>query len=146
MNAAMYAELHCLSNFSFLHAASHPEELVQRASELGYRALAITDECSMAGVVRAHVEAKRLGVQLIIGTELHCTEGPTLVVLAQSRLGYAALCRLLTRARRAARKGSYHLELHDLPDALPECCLIWLPQSQSDKQDGNYNKTSRILG
>jgi error-prone DNA polymerase len=67
MNAVMYAELHCLSNFSFLRAASHPEELVQRASELGYRALAITDECSMAGVVRAHVEAKRLGVQLIIG-------------------------------------------------------------------------------
>jgi error-prone DNA polymerase len=48
-----YAELHCLSNFTFLRGASHPEELVERADELGYRALAVTDECSVAGVVRA---------------------------------------------------------------------------------------------
>ena len=53
-----YAELHCLSNFTFLRGASHPEELVKRAQELGYRALALTDECSLAGVVRAHVAAQ----------------------------------------------------------------------------------------
>ena len=64
-----YAELHCLSNFSFLRAASHPEELVVRAHELGYAALAITDEASFAGVVRAHQEAKRIGLPLLIGTE-----------------------------------------------------------------------------
>ena len=50
---ASYAELHCLSNFTFLRGASHPEELVERASQLGYTAIAITDECSVAGVVRA---------------------------------------------------------------------------------------------
>ena len=54
-----YAELHCLSNFTFLRGASHPEELVKRAQELGYRALALTDECSLAGVVRAHVAAQK---------------------------------------------------------------------------------------
>ena len=65
-----YAELHCLSNFSFLRGASHPEELVERAAALGYRALAITDECSLAGAVRAHQAAKESGLKLILGTEI----------------------------------------------------------------------------
>src|ERR1700688_1300712 len=64
-----YAELHCISNFTFLRGASHPEELVARAQELGYAALAITDECSLAGIVRAHVEAKKCEMPLIIGSE-----------------------------------------------------------------------------
>ena len=63
-----YAELHCLSNYSFLRGASNPEELVERAAELGYQALAITDECSVAGVVRAHVAARDVGLKLIIGS------------------------------------------------------------------------------
>ena len=67
---AAYAELHCRSNFSFLTGASHPEELVQRAHALGYAALAITDECSLAGVVRAHIEAKRVGLHLIVGAQM----------------------------------------------------------------------------
>ncbi len=62
-----YAELFCLTNFSFLHGASHAEELVERAIKLGYSALAITDECSLAGVVRAHGEAKQAGLKLLIG-------------------------------------------------------------------------------
>src|SRR5258708_18166579 len=65
-----YAELHCLSNFSFLRGASHPEELVEHAAALGYSALALTDECSLAGVVRAHVAPKETGLQLIVGTEI----------------------------------------------------------------------------
>ena len=70
-----YAELHCRSNFSFLSGASHPEELVARAAQLGYAALAITDECSLAGVVRAHVEAKRHpGLHLIIGCEMQLAQ------------------------------------------------------------------------
>ena len=64
-----YAELHCVSNFSFLRGASHPEELVERAKAQGYAALAITDECSLAGVVRAHVKAKEIGLPLMIGAE-----------------------------------------------------------------------------
>ena len=62
-----YAELVCRSNYSFLSAASHPEELVARAQALRYTALAIADECSLSGVVRAHVEAQRLRMPLIVG-------------------------------------------------------------------------------
>ena len=134
----MYAELHTLSNFSFLRGASHPEELVQRAVELEYRALAITDECSVAGVVRAHVEAKQLQLPLIIGTEFRCADGPIVIALAESRQGYAALSRLITRARRAAQKGSYYLQCSDLAGSLDECCLIWLPQDQSDLEQASY--------
>ena len=77
-----YAELHCLSNFSFLRGASHPEELVERAAELGYEALAITDECSVAGVVRAHVAAREHRLKLIIGSELRLEDGLRCVLLA----------------------------------------------------------------
>jgi error-prone DNA polymerase len=104
-----YAELHCLSNFSFLRGASHPEELVERAAALGYAALAVTDECSVAGVARAHVAAREHGLRLIIGSELRIDDGPRLVLLACNRRGYGQLCRLITRGRRAAAKGSYRL-------------------------------------
>lgn len=123
----MYAELHALSNFSFLKGASHPQELVQRAAQLGYRALALTDECSVAGVVRAYDEARKHGLHLIIGSELRCTSGLTLIALARTRAGYGALSVLITGARRAAEKGSYRLEESMLAEALPECSLIWLP-------------------
>ena len=74
-----FAELHCKSNFSFLEGASHPEELVARAAELGYRGLAITDECSLAGVVKAHLEAKKHALRLVIGSEFSLSEGIKLV-------------------------------------------------------------------
>ena len=77
-----YAELHCLSNFSFLTGASHPEELVERAHALGYAALAITDQCSLAGVVRAHLAARACGLSLVIGSEIALEDGPHLVLLA----------------------------------------------------------------
>ena len=86
-----YAELHCLSNFTFLRGASHPEELVARAHALGYEALALTDECSLAGVVRAHVAAKTCGLALLIGTEVRITDGPRLVLLATGRDAYGDL-------------------------------------------------------
>jgi error-prone DNA polymerase len=79
-----YAELHCLSNFSFLRGASHPEELVERAAALGYKALAITDECSLAGAVRAHQAAKEHGLKLILGAEI-VLESTKLVLLAADR-------------------------------------------------------------
>ena len=80
-----YAELHCLTNFSFQRGASHPEELVARAKELGYSALAITDECSLAGVVRAHIEAKSCELPLIIGSEFRLDDGLRFVLLATDR-------------------------------------------------------------
>src|SRR3569832_1822989 len=103
-----YAELHCLSNFSFLRGASHPEELVMRAAELGYRALAITDECSLAGVVRAHVEIKKsnLDLKLIIGAEFRLSDGPSMILLASIIEGYGYLSELIARARRAAGGGA----------------------------------------
>ena len=125
----MYAELHALSNFSFLRGASHPEEMVAQAKSLGYRALALTDECSLAGVVRAHTAAKQCGLPLIIGAELRCADGLKLVALAAIRAGYGALCRLISRARRSGVKGSYRLEREHLENALDGCLIIWLPSA-----------------
>ena len=125
----MYAELHALSNFSFLRGASHPEELVAQAKDLNYRGLALTDECSLAGVVRAHVAAKEHGLPLIIGTELNCLDGLKLVALATDRASYGAMSRLISRARRASAKGSYALARTDLENALDGCLIIWLPRT-----------------
>ncbi len=124
----MYAELHALSNFSFLRGASQPEELIAQAKRLDYRAVALTDECSLAGVVRAHVAAKQHGLPLIIGTELTCLDELKLVVLATDRASYGAMSRLISRARRASPKGSYALARTDLENALHGCLIIWLPR------------------
>ena len=125
----MYVELHALSNFSFLRGASHPEELVTQAKELNYRGLAITDECSMAGAVRAHVAAKEHGLRLILGTELNCLDGLKLVALATDRASYGAMSRLISRARRASVKGRYALARADLENALDGCLILWLPRA-----------------
>jgi error-prone DNA polymerase len=127
---AAYAELQCISNFSFLRGASQPVELVARASRLGYRALALTDECSVAGVVRAHTRAKELSLPLIIGSQFTFSCGLKLVILAATRKGYGQLCQLITRGRRAAPKGSYRLSRLDLVDCIAaqdDCLLIWPP-------------------
>ncbi len=121
-----YAELHCLTNFSFLRGASHPEELVEQAAALGYAALAITDECSLAGVVRAHQAAKNAGLKLIVGSELRLAEGDRLVLLVRDREGYAQLVALITRGRRAAAKGDYRLARADL-EGISRCLALWLP-------------------
>ena len=153
-----YAELHCRSNFSFLTAASHPEELVARAAELGYAALAITDECSLAGVVRAHGEARRRQLHLVVGAEMQLTLPPSaaarggdgdddgragtphalLVLLAQTRRGYGNLSEWITVARRRAKKGAYLAHPGDLegrvPNAptlagLPGCFALLVPRA-----------------
>ncbi|MGA9993300.1 MAG: PHP domain-containing protein, partial [Thiobacillaceae bacterium] len=122
-----YAELHCLSNFSFLRGASHPEELVARAHELGYAALALTDECSLAGVVRAHEAAKACGLKLIVGSEIRCSDGPRVVLLAINRNGYGNLSMLITQGRRNATKGHYRLAFADICNGLPDCLALLLP-------------------
>src|SRR5574340_194267 len=121
-----YAELHCLSNFTFLRGASHPEELVARAHELGYTALALTDECSFAGIVRAHVAAKECGLKLIVGSEIRLVEGPHVVLLATDRAGYGKLSAIITHGRRSAAKGNYKLALGDLGDGVPGCLVLLL--------------------
>ncbi|HEX7055281.1 MAG TPA: error-prone DNA polymerase [Burkholderiales bacterium] len=124
-----YAELHCLSNFSFLRGASHPEELVERASALGYRALALTDECSFAGAVRAHLAAKQVGLPLVLGTEVTLVEGTKLVLLATDRAAYGALCSLVTTGRRRAKKGAYTLTRADAEALAGRGVLVlWVPE------------------
>ena len=120
-----YAELHALSHFSFRRAASSPAELVQRAHALGYRALALTDACSMAGVVRAHEAAQAVDLPLIIGSELVAECGAHLVLLAESQAGYARICRQITQARRRAKKGRYCFRINDLGEPLDEVSAIW---------------------
>ncbi|MBI2278012.1 MAG: error-prone DNA polymerase [Dechloromonas sp.] len=138
-----YAELHCLSNFSFLRGASHPDELVEQAAKQGYSALALTDECSLAGVVRAHQAAKRVGLQLIVGSEMTTVDGLKLVFLAANREGYGNLSALITLARRRAAKGAYTLQRHDLnavsPNgAVPDCRVLWVPGEAPAVDDGRW--------
>jgi error-prone DNA polymerase len=109
-----YAELHAKSNFSFLEGASHPDELVERAAELGYAALAVTDSNSLAGVVRAHAAAKDVGLKLIVGAEITPQDAPPLVLWATDRASYGRLARLITLGRRRAEKGECHLTLEDV--------------------------------
>ncbi|MCE9569062.1 MAG: error-prone DNA polymerase, partial [Rhodocyclales bacterium] len=126
-----YAELHCLSNFSFLRGASHAGELVARAVGLGYTALAVTDECSFAGSVRAHLAARGTALRLIHGTELQLVCGMKLVLLAQNRAGYGNLSALVTLGRRRAEKGGYQLTRNDLAGwdggGVPDCLALWIP-------------------
>lgn len=122
-----YAELHCISNFTFLRGASHPAELVRQAVHLGYTALALTDECSVAGAVRAHVAAVEHGLHLIIGSEFKLTDGQQLVLLARNRNGYRQLVQLITQGRRAAPKGHYQLSLSDIGEGRLSDCLALLP-------------------
>ncbi|MDP7269758.1 MAG: error-prone DNA polymerase, partial [Gammaproteobacteria bacterium] len=128
-----YAELHCISNFTFLRGASSPEELVREAFALGYEAIAITDECSVAGMVRAHMAAQEHGIKLITGSEFRLQDGLRIVLLAASQRGYTQLCTLITRARRAAPKGEYLLDRGDLAAGLEDCLLLWLSDTEPDE-------------
>lgn len=131
-----YAELDCISNFTFLTGASHPEELVERAAVLGYAALALSDECSLAGVVRAHQEAGRRGLHFIVGSRFRLQEGIRLIALASNLNGYGNLSEIITLARRRSAKGEYRLHLADLKNpppelahlqGLPDCLIILKP-------------------
>ena len=129
-----YAELRCISNFTFLRGASHAEELVERAKALGYRALALVDECSLAGVVRAHVAAKKHGLPLLVGSQfrVQCDAPFTLIVLACNLNGYGNLCEFITHLRRTSPKGSYRLTLGAIrAEALADCVVIAVPDRDS---------------
>ena len=125
----MYAELCCQSNFSFLTGASHPEEYANTASFLGYHAIAITDTCSVAGVVRAYTEIKqqRLPVKLIVGSLLP-VDDMQVVALCPNHAAYAELCRVITNARTRAQKGEFELAQWDLL-TLKHCLFLWLARA-----------------
>jgi hypothetical protein len=136
-----YAELHCRSSFSFLTGASPPEDLVERAAALRYTALAITDECSLSGVVHAYEQAVESGLHLIVGAEMRLEAGiggvpMRLVLLATTRRGYGNLSQWITTARRRAQKGRYEARASDLEGwvpnmphlaGLPDCLALLLP-------------------
>ena len=138
MSVPGYAELHCLSAFSFGRGASSAQELFERAKQCGYHALAITDECSLAGIVRAWEASKATGVPLIVGSELRLADGTVLVALVEDASGYRALCKVITRGRRAAAKGQYHLTREDLADGLPGFGVLWVPGAVPDPAAGRW--------
>ena len=110
----MYAELHALSDFSFQRGASNARELFERAKEVGYTALAITDECSLSGIVRGLEASLETGLPLIVGSEFRLADGTVLVLLVENQAGYTELCRIITLARRRAAKGRYELHRGDV--------------------------------
>jgi error-prone DNA polymerase len=111
-----YAELQAVSNFSFLHGASHPGELVVAAKALGLSALALTDRNTLAGVVRAHIEAKRqdVAMRFIVGARLDFQDAASVLAYPTDRAAYGRLAQLLTDGKRRAKKGECHLTLADL--------------------------------
>ncbi|WP_434675019.1 error-prone DNA polymerase [Pseudomonas sp. D3-10] len=133
-----YAELHCLSNFSFQRGASSALELCRRAKQQGYRALAVTDECTLAGIVRAWQAAKELDLQLIVGSEIQVENGPKLVLLVENLEGYQTLCRLITRARRRSEKGRYRIVPEDFDEPLPGLLALWVPDGKTPEAQGRW--------
>jgi error-prone DNA polymerase len=119
----MYAPLWTKSNHSFLEGASHPEELVTRAHELGLKALALTDRDGVYGAVKAHVKAKELGIKLVVGAQitfamsLESEREHQLLLFAQDRTGYADLCRLISSGRGRCEKGKSLVTLDELRNA-----------------------------
>ncbi len=135
-----YVELHCLSNFSFQRGASSAAELFERAAQQGYTALAVTDECTMAGIVRAWQAAQENQMRLIVGSEMRIESGPKLVLLAENLAGYQVLCRLITLARRRAAKGEYRLLAEDFQEPLQGVLALWVPDEQIDEAQGRWLK------
>lgn len=129
-----YVELHCKSNFSFLEGASHADELVEQSVKLGYLGLAITDRNSLAGIVRGYTAAKDLGIQYIVGCELHLIDGPPMVVWPSDRAAYGRLCRLITLGRSRCPKGKCEIKWSDLPNYSDGLLAgIMLRQPQTDR-------------
>jgi len=140
-----YAELHCLSDFSFLRGAASAEELFTRAHQCGYEALAITDECSLAGIVRGLEASRATGVPLIVGSEFVLECGLKLVLLVENQRGYVRLCELITAGRRAAGKGSYRLARQDVERVLGGVAgealglfALWVPGAQPDTAQARW--------
>ncbi len=129
----MYVELHCKTNYSFLTGASHPDELIARAVQLGYSAMAVTDENTVAGVVRAYAAARETSLKLIIGAEIILNDAPPVVLWAADRKSYAHLTRLLTVGRRRAPKGQCWLSFEDVAHHAEGLIAGIVPYIQGDR-------------
>lgn len=129
----MYCELHTKTNFSFLQGASHPDELIRQAAEIGLSGIAITDEASVAGVVRAHVTAKEMGIKLIIGAEIVPEDSLPVVLWATDRVSYGRLCRLITKGRCRTQKGKYLLTFEDIAEHSDGLLAGVIPQTHGGR-------------
>ncbi len=134
----MYTELQVTSNFSFLRGASHPQELVEHASILGYTSIAITDRNTLAGIVRAHVAAKKSGMRLIVGCRLDLIDGPSLLAYPTNRKAYASLCTLLSTGNLRTEKGKCEFYKKDLYQYSAGMKLVVIPPS-SLNDDFDFN-------
>jgi error-prone DNA polymerase len=123
----MYTELQVTSNFSFLRGASHPQELVEKAAEYGYSHMAITDHNTLAGIVRAHVAAKEIGIRLIPGCCLDLLDGPSLLAFPTDLEAYSRLTTLLTTGNLRTEKGSCHLYKNDVYQYAEGLIFIAIP-------------------
>ncbi|OBS96851.1 error-prone DNA polymerase [Vibrio cyclitrophicus] len=128
-----YSELFCQSNYSFLEGASHAEELVLQADFLRYKALAVTDECSLAGIVKVHsaIKQHKLSLKQIVGSMFWLNEECQVILICPNREAYAELCRIITNARRRSSKGHYQLSEWDIMSA-KHCFIVWLPQQKNE--------------
>jgi len=125
-----YAELAVTTNFSFLRGASHPQELVARADELGLPAIGIADRNSFAGVVRAYDEAKKRKIKLLVGTRLVTIDGFEVLTYPTDRAAYGRLCRLITAGNLKAKKSECHLTFEEILNAAEGQIFIALPPSE----------------
>ncbi|UIJ39891.1 error-prone DNA polymerase [Vibrio kanaloae] len=128
-----YSELFCQSNYSFLEGASHAEELVLQADFLRYKAFAVTDECSVAGIVKVHsaIKQHKLSLKQIVGSMFWLNEECQVILICPNRQAYAELCRIITNARRRSSKGHYQLSEWDIMSA-KHCFILWLPQQKNE--------------
>ncbi len=138
MSLPAYAELHCLSHFSFGRGASGARELFERAKQQGYAALAITDEATLAGIVRAWEASKATGLPLIVGSEIQLDDGLRCVLLVEDEAGYRRLCELVTAGRRRSAKGEYRLARADLAGGTDGLLALWLPGATPDEGEGAW--------
>ena len=120
-----YVPLWCKSNYSFLEGASHPDELIEEAHRMGIPALGLTDRDGVYGMVRAHMKARELGVQLLVGAEVTVDDGSTIVLLARDRAGYGNLCSLLSTGRLRCPKGQSQVSWTEVCEHAPGLVALW---------------------
>ena len=138
-----YAHLHSITNFTFQYGASHPGEYVKRAADLGYDAIAITDECTFAGIVKAFVASQEYNIKLIIGSRFTLTNGIRLIAIAPTKAAYVELSNFITLTRMRSEKGSYEARFDDLRFRLQHCFIIWLGLSDAATQ--SYDDVTDLL-
>lgn len=126
------------SNFSFLRGASHPDELVDRALELGYKAIALTDRNSLVGIVRAHVAAKGKEIQFVPACRLDLQDGPSLLAYPTDQKAYEALSALLSKGNLRTEKGDCRLYKEDVFELNQGMQFVLVPPIQLNR-DMNFD-------